>query len=158
MEMVEELDRRAHAFAEENARRMGFDRSGEAGAGAAGGLGYAFMQFFDAERRSGAELLLELLHFDELIRDADLVITGEGKADRQTLMGKLPAVILRHAQRAGVPCHLLAGDVQDTSSLLAAGFACVRSINPPDLPLHEALRADVARQNMEHTSYDMIIA
>lgn len=158
MEMVEELDRRARAFAEENARRMGFDRSGDAGAGAAGGLGYAFMQFFDAERRSGAELLLELLHFDELIRDVDLVITGEGKADRQTLMGKLPAVILRHAQRAGVPCHLLAGDVQDTSSLLAAGFASVRSINPPDLPLHEALCADVARQNMEHTSYDMIIA
>ena len=149
--MVEELDHRAHTYAEENARRMGFDRSCEAGAGAAGGLGYAFMQFFDAERRSGAELLLELIHFDELIRDADFIMTGEGRADRQTLMGKLPAVILHHAQCANIPCHLLAGDVQDEASLLAAGFASVRSINPPDLPLQEALRPEVAQENIRTT-------
>ena len=147
-EMVVELDKRARAFAEENAQRMGFDRSQEAGAGAAGGLGYAFMQFFDAERRSGAELLLEMLHFDELIRDSDLIITGEGRADRQTLMGKLPAVILCHAQQTGIPCHLLAGEVQDEEALLAAGFASVRSINPPNLSLDEAMRPEVARQNL----------
>ena len=151
-EMVTELDKRARAFADENAQRMGFDRSQEAGAGAAGGLGYAFMQFFNAERRSGAELLLEMLHFDELIRDADFIITGEGSADRQTLMGKLPAVILRHARQAGIPCHLLAGQIEDKEALLKAGFASVRSINPPNLPLHEAIRPDVARQNIFHTS------
>lgn len=151
-EMVTELDKRARAFADENAQRMGFDRSQEAGAGAAGGLGFAFMQFFNAERRSGAELLLEMLHFDEQIRDADFIITGEGRADRQTLMGKLPAVILRHARQAGIPCHLLAGQVEDKEALLKAGFASVRSINPPNLPLHEAIRPDMARQNIFHTS------
>ena len=149
--MVQELDHRARIFAEENARQMGFDRSGEAGAGAAGGLGYAFMQFFDAKRRSGAGLLLDLLHFDELIRDADFIITGEGRADRQTLLGKLPTVILRHALRAGVPCHLIAGDVQDRESLLAAGFASVCGITPPNMPLQEALRPEVARQNILQT-------
>ena len=148
-EMVEELDRRAKAFADENARVMEFDRSGEAGAGAAGGLGYAFMQFFGAERRSGAELLLETVHFDELIRDADCVITGEGRADSQTLMGKLPSVILRHAQAQGIPCHLLAGSIADIDALLRAGFASIHCINPPDLPPSEALKPAIARRNIQ---------
>ena len=147
-EMVVELDRRAKAFADENARVMGFDRSGEPGAGAAGGLGYAFMQFFGAEQRSGAELLMEAVHFDELIRDADFIITGEGCADGQTLMGKLPSIVLRHARQAGIPCHLIAGCVDDEAALLAAGFATVRSINPPGLPLSEAMKPEVARRNM----------
>ena len=162
VEMVEELDRRAKAFADENARVMGFDRSGEAGAGAAGGLGYAFMQFFGAERRSGAELLLEAVHFDELIRDADCIITGEGRADSQTLMGKLPSVILRHAQAQGIPCHLLAGSIANLPSLtgegsgerllnalLSSGFASVHCINPPDLPLSEAMKPTIARRNIQ---------
>lgn len=148
-EMIEELDRRAKAFADENARVMEFDRSGEAGAGAAGGLGYAFMQFFGAERRSGAELLLETVHFDELIRDADCVITGEGRADSQTLMGKLPSVILRHAQAQGIPCHLLAGSIADIDALLRAGFASIHCINPPDLPPSEALKPAIARRNIQ---------
>lgn len=147
-EMVLELDRRAQAYAEENARHMGFDRSGEPGAGAAGGLGYAFMQFLGAERCSGGELLLEMLHFDELICDTDLIITGEGRADRQTLMGKLPAIVLRHARQHHIPCHLLAGQLQDTDALLNDGFTSVRSINPPQSSLREALRPEVARQRM----------
>lgn len=152
-DMVLELDRRARAFAQENARRMGFDKSREPGAGAAGGLGYAFMQFFGAERRSGAELLLEQLCFDELVADADLIITGEGHADPQTLMGKLPAIVLRHAHRAGVPCHLLAGAVEDSEALLAAGFSTVHGINPPNMPLHEAMRPEVARHHLALTAY-----
>lgn len=152
-EMVLELDERARAFAEENARRMGLDRSGEPGAGAAGGLGYAFMQFLDAQCRSGAELLLEHLHFDELICDADLVITGEGRADRQTLMGKLPAIILHHAKMQGIPCHLLAGAVQDEAALLAVGFASVRCINPPSMPLHEAMQPETARRHLAESSF-----
>ena len=148
-EMVAELDRRAKAYADENAQTMGFDRSGEAGAGAAGGLGYAFMQFLGAERQSGAELLLEAVHFDDLIRDADYIITGEGSADRQTLMGKLPSVILRHAQSLQVPCHLLAGSIADEDALLSAGFASVHCINPPNTPLSEAMKPEIARQNIK---------
>lgn len=155
-EMVQELDRRAQAYAAENARRMGYDRSGKPGAGAAGGLGYAFMQFLGAEQRSGGELLLEMFHFDELIRDADLVITGEGRADRQTLMGKLPAIVLRHARQHHIPCHLLAGQLQDKDALLNEGFASVRSINPPQSSLRDALQPEVARQRIKEAAAQLL--
>ena len=81
------LDDRARKFAEVSAKHFGYDRSEAPGAGAAGGLGYAFLQYFNAEARPGAELLLEKIEVDVLIQDADLVITGEGHSDRQTLMG-----------------------------------------------------------------------
>ena len=149
--MVRELDARARLFAESNARRMGFDRSQAAGAGAAGGLGYAFMQFFQAECQPGPALLLDGLHFDRLLQDADLIITGEGRADRQTLMGKLPYHILTRARAVGVPCHLIAGDIQDADVLLAAGFAGVHEINPPALPLEEALKPETAKKQIART-------
>ncbi|MBO4793001.1 MAG: glycerate kinase [Deltaproteobacteria bacterium] len=147
-EMVKELDKRAKAFAEESAKRMGFDRSEEKGAGAAGGLGYAFMQYMHAERRSGIDLLLETIHFDNLTQDADLVITGEGAADRQTLMGKLPVGILRHSGKA--PVCLIAGKISDREALLQARFAEAECINPPHLALEEAMRPDVAKQNIRN--------
>lgn len=106
-EMVEELDRRARQFAEESARRMGKDTSSRPGAGAAGGLGYAFLQYLQATTQSGADLLLDLSGFDRLLADTGLVITGEGHADRQTLMGKLPE--RGHATGTGKACSHLAG-------------------------------------------------
>ena len=148
-EMVVELDARARQFAEESAKRMGFDRSGEAGAGAAGGLGYAFMQHLRAERHSGVDLLLDTIHFDELVQDADLVITGEGASDRQTLMGKLPMGILRHSGKT--PVLLIAGRISDHEELLQAGFAEVKCINPPGIPLEEAIRPEVAKENIRET-------
>ena len=112
-EMVEELDRRARQFAEESARRMGKDTSSRPGAGAAGGLGYAFLQYLQATTQSGADLLLDLSGFDRLLADTDLVITGEGHADRQTLMGKLPERVMRRAQAQHVPVWLVAGKASD---------------------------------------------
>jgi glycerate kinase len=156
--MVETLDRRARAFAEENAQQMGFDKSEQPGAGAAGGLGYAFMQFFDAECRSGAELLLERLHFDDLIADADLLLTGEGHADRQTLMGKLPSIVLQHSLRMGIPCHLFAGGIADEAQLLAAGFSGVHQFTPPDMDLREAIRPEVARRNLRKAVGALLIS
>ena len=145
-QMVRLLDDEARQFAADSARRFGYDRSGQKGAGAAGGLGYAFMQYLDAHRKSGIELLLETIGFDALARDADLIITGEGSADSQTLMGKLPMGILRHS--SGVPVCLLAGKVSDRQELLRAGFAYVESINPSGLPLEEAMKKTVAEENI----------
>ena len=82
--MVQMLDDRARKFAEVSAKHFGYDRSAAPGAGAAGGLGYAFLQYFNAEARPGAELLLEKIEVDALILDADLVITGEGHSDRHS--------------------------------------------------------------------------
>lgn len=145
-EMVLRLDERARKFAELSAKHFGFDRSQMLGAGAAGGLGYAFLQYLDAKSVSGIQLLLDTIRFKELVKDADLIITGEGSADRQTLMGKLPVGILKQA--GSVPVYLIAGRISDREELLNAGFARVECINPPDISLEEAMRKEVAQQNI----------
>lgn len=145
-EMVLALDGRAKRFAEVSAKHFGYDCSQKPGAGAAGGLGYAFLQYLHAESKSGIQLLLDTIDFKRLVADADLIITGEGSADRQTLMGKLPMGILE--QSGQVPVWLIAGRISDCQELLDAGFARVECINPPDIPLEEAMRKDVARRNI----------
>ena len=145
-ETVLRLDERARKFAELSAQHFGYDRSQMAGAGAAGGLGYAFLQYLHAKSMSGIQLLLDTIRFKEIVAGADLVITGEGSADRQTLMGKLPIGILE--QSGTVPVCLIAGKISDREALLNAGFARVECINPPDLPLEEAMRKDVAQHNI----------
>ena len=174
-EMVEALDARAKHFAEASAKHLGRDCQNMPGAGAAGGLGYAFLQYMNAECRSGIDLLLDTIHFDDLLQDADLVITGEGSADRQTLMGKLPFGILQRAKHHpltpgltpnpspkgegnfkgeggayGVPVMLIAGRISDEQQLLAAGFSCVACINPPGLPLEIAMQPATAKENIRH--------
>ena len=148
-EMVEELDKRASRFAETSAKQFGYDRSDMEGAGAAGGLGYAFLQYLDAKCKSGIDLLLETIGFRDMAKDADLIITGEGSADRQTLMGKLPMGILQHAEHT--PVALIAGRIKDRVQLLQAGFAYVECINPPGIPLAEAMRKEVAQHNICQT-------
>lgn len=145
---VEELERRVSRFAEESAEKLGRDCSGKPGAGAAGGLGYAFMQYFGAEMRSGAELLLDLAGFERLIAGAGLVITGEGHADAQTLMGKLPLRVLQRASGAGIPVWLVAGRTDGTQALLDAGFSSVEAITPEGTDTDEALRPDTAKRNI----------
>ena len=146
---VLQLDERARKFAEDSARHFGYDRSQEEGAGAAGGLGYAFLQYLDADCKPGIQLLLETIHFDEMVKDADLIITGEGAADRQTLMGKLPMGILQRS--AGVPVCLIAGRIKNQEELLRAGFARVACINPDGITLEEAIRKEVAKRNISDT-------
>lgn len=147
-QMVEELDRRARQFADSSARLMGKDASTQPGAGAAGGLGYAFMQYFNATAQSGADLLLDLTAFDKQLEQADLVITGEGHADRQTLMGKLPERILQRAQKHHVPVWLVAGQTDDAEELIAAGFSRVDKLTPEGMNLQEAIKPETTRQNI----------
>lgn len=147
-EMVRRLDLRARRFAEVSARHFGRDMSSYPGAGAAGGLGYAFLQYLNASVRSGADLLFEFAGLGKLIADSDIVITGEGRADRQTLMGKLPERVLAHARKAGVPVWLLCGSVADEDALHVAGFEKVYAVTPAGTPLDEAIRPDVARRNI----------
>lgn len=148
-EMVRRLDARARRFAEVSARHFGYDRSQQPGAGAAGGLGYAFLQYLDADCQPGIRLLLDALHFRELISDATLIVTGEGSADRQTLMGKLPMGILQ--QSHGIPVALIAGRISDCDRLLRAGFAKVKCINPAGLPQEVAMQKGIACRNIAET-------
>jgi glycerate kinase len=147
-EQVLALDTRAKRFADASAKHLGHDCQNTPGAGAAGGLGYAFLQYMNAECRSGIDLLLDTILFDDLLQGADLVITGEGSADRQTLMGKLPFGILQRAQRHHVPVMLIAGRIGDEQILLDAGFSRVACINPPGLPLEIAMQPATAKENI----------
>ena len=150
-DVVAALDARAKRFAEASARHMGYDCQNEVGAGAAGGLGYAFLQYMKANCRSGIDLLLDAVRFDELLTTAELVITGEGSADRQTLMGKLPFGILQRALALQVPVRLIAGRIADRQALLDAGFARVDCINPPDIALEEAMKPETAKKHIIQT-------
>lgn len=143
------LDERARKFAEVSAKHFGYDRSQSDGAGAAGGLGYAFLQYLNAVCKPGIQLLLETIRFDDIVKDADLIITGEGSADRQTLMGKLPMGILELS--GNVPVYLIAGRISDQAELLKAGFAHVACINPDGIHLEEAMRKEVATRNIGDT-------
>ena len=145
------LDTRAKHFAEASAKHLGHDCQNMPGAGAAGGLGYAFLQYMNAECRSGIDLLLDTIRFDDLLQDADLVITGEGSADRQTLMGKLPFGILQRARKQDVPVMLIAGRIADEQLLLDAGFSHVACINPPGIPLDIAMQPATAKENIRKT-------
>lgn len=148
-EMVLQLDNRARKFADVSAKHFGYDRSEQEGAGAAGGLGYAFLQYMNADCKPGIELLLDTIRFREIVKDANLVITGEGSADRQTLMGKLPMGILKQSDH--VPVCLIAGRISDKQELLDAGFTYVKCINPEGISLEEAMRKEVASQNIIDT-------
>ena len=154
-EMVLALDKRAKKFAEISAKHFSYDRSETAGAGAAGGLGYAFLQYMNAACRPGIQLLLETIGFTEMVHGASLVITGEGSADRQTLMGKLPTGILKESGK--VPVCLIAGRISDRDELLQAGFAYVECINPPGTPLEEAMKKEVAQRNIRQTTQQVCL-
>lgn len=148
------LDNRLRAFARE-AEKAGIAAPGMAnhpGAGAAGGLGYAFLSYLKAELRPGIDIILDIARFDEMIRDADIVITGEGKSDAQTLMGKVPCGVRKRCMKAAVPIWLLSGSIDDSGSMLSSLFNRVHSINEYDSrPLAQLLRPEVAKENIRKT-------
>ena len=146
--MVKQLDAGMRHFSQVVCRVLNIDISGIPGSGAAGGMGGGMIAFLGARLISGADLVLQLSHFEERISDAHLVITGEGRMDEQTLMGKIPGKILHLAQLRHIPVVGLAGKVVDESRLLSAGFSQLVGITPPDMPLHRALMPDVARCNI----------
>lgn len=126
------------------------------GSGAAGGLGGAFVLFLHASLRSGAELLLDYLRFDTLIKDAQLLITGEGRMDAQTLMGKIPYRVMERASRLGIPTIALCGSVSDLTPLNQAGFTSLFSIHPDRLPLKEAMDKELTLSRLMLTAQQII--
>ena len=157
-EMVPLLERRAERFARASALHFGYDRSSLPGAGAAGGLGYAFMQYLNAETRPGADLLLDISGFDDATDGAACVITGEGRADRQTLMGKLPCRVMRRAAAKSIPVWLLAGQVSDHDRLAEAGFTKIITVTPEGTDLRKAMEKSVALDNLRSAIIKAVIS
>lgn len=150
-DQVRLLDAELRQFARETAEQgiASLALANHPGAGAAGGLGYALMAYLGAICCSGIDLVLDLLDFDKRITGADWVITGEGRSDAQTLMGKVPEGVLRRCHAQGIPVWLLSGSIIDPDHALAAAFDRVSSINDGDTrPLSELLLPSVARVNM----------
>jgi glycerate kinase len=117
------LDSALRRYARVLAADLGVDLADTPGAGAAGGLGAGAIAFLGARIRSGIELVLELVGFDREVATADLVVTGEGKLDAQSLRGKAPVGVARAAAAHGVPVVALAGVVEVADrELRAAGF------------------------------------
>lgn len=150
-EQVLWLDEQLRTFAKET-EQAGLatpELANHPGAGAAGGLGYALLAYLNAELNSGIDIVLDLANFDVAIKDADLVITGEGKSDQQTMMGKVPHGVLKRCKKAGVPVWLLSGAIDDRTGELAKNFDLVRSINENDnRPLSVLMQPDVAKKNI----------
>lgn len=131
----------------ENARTFG-SVLGVPGAGAAGGLGAALLAL-GAELRSGVETALDLIGFDERVRDVDLVITGEGNMDEQSAAGKAPVGVARRAKRCGKPVIAVVGGRADNlDAVCEQGIDLVLPICRKPMPLDQALEPREATANL----------
>lgn len=151
-ETVERLEAGMKSFAEVIMTKYGTDLSGIPGSGAAGGLGGALMACLGAELKRGTDIVLDALGFDELIKDADLIITGEGKIDSQSRKGKVISGILERAGRHGIPVIAIAGMVEyESGSLEDMGFAAILPTGPApqnESDLRHAMQPEVASGNI----------
>ncbi len=148
-EDIEVLEARLTGYAQKILEDTGVDVSDMPGAGAAGGLGGAFRAYVDAELKRGVDMVLDQIEFDSIIKGADLVITGEGRSDFQTLKGKTPAGVLARARKQGIKVALMSGGIKDDDLLHEGGFEYIERVTPLDMPLETAMLPDVAAKNIE---------
>ena len=136
---VAQLDAALARFADVLQSHTGQDFRNLPGMGAAGGIGLPMKALFDATFQPGIELVAALSGLDELLDGADLVITGEGRMDRQTLLGKTPAGVARHAKERSIPVIALAGSLgEGYEALYEAGITAAFSIAPGPVSLEDA--------------------
>lgn len=150
-EQVEALDKGLQHYAQVLKKCTAMDVSQLPGAGAAGGMGGGLLPFLHASLQSGIEVILKTLCFEELVQQADLILTGEGKLDSQTGMGKALDGILRVGIRYQVPVIALGGAVESVEALNEMGFTAVLSIQPCPVTLEKAMQPEFAKANIERT-------
>ena len=148
---VEILEERLGGYALTILKETGVDVRDMAGAGAAGGLGGAFRAYLGAELKRGVDLVLDQIDFDSKIQGADLVITGEGCSDYQTLKGKTASGVLERAKRQGIPVALVSGAVRDEQMLRDGGFGIIEAVSPLSMSRAEAMRPEMAKFNICQT-------
>jgi len=139
--MVEQLDRWLQSYGELLSIHYSYDHlADQAGTGAAGGLGAAMLAVLNAQRKRGIQFILEALHADSAFRDADLIITGEGKLDQQTLGGKVIAGVCELAQKYNKPVIAVCGSIQlSMQELKQLGLLAAFSIVHQPCTLQDAL-------------------
>jgi glycerate kinase len=137
-EIIEELDKSLSYFAELIKRDLHKDIKDIPGAGAAGGLGAGLIAFLNAELRPGIEIIIEIVKLEQNIKEADLVITGEGKIDRQTIYGKTPVGVAKIAKKYNVPVVAVAAIIEESSQIFQSyGIDTLIQISEPPIRLSE---------------------
>ncbi|GAB3062530.1 glycerate kinase family protein [Virgibacillus ainsalahensis] len=134
------LDQHLTHFADKVSKVTGMKLYDMPGAGAAGGIGGAFQAFFPGEMKRGIDVVLDFIQLDEKLKDADLVITGEGQVDSQTASGKTPLGVAQAAKKHGVPTIIIAGSVGEGIEVLYDfGVVSVNSMINRPMSLQEAI-------------------
>ena len=128
------------------------------GAGAAGGIAGGLLPFVNARIRSGIDTVLDTLGFDDALDGADLVLTGEGRIDAQSAMGKAISGIVRRAARKNVPVIALAGEVADANALIDAGLTAAFSMQTAVTDLSTAMQKDNTLRNVRLTTSQLLRA
>ena len=153
--MISELEAGMKAYESVIRECYGINLSEVKGSGAAGGLGGCLHTFFNASMKKGSELILEITGFDFLVKDADLVITGEGKIDSQTFMGKIPSEIALRALSHGVETIAVGALVEsDISASHNTVFKDILAIQPrptSEKELSAAMNPETTKENIRRT-------
>jgi glycerate kinase len=153
--MVKYLDSNLRHYAGNLLRDLHINVQDIPGSGAAGGLGAGMVAFAGAKLMSGIRIVLDTVNFDELIKDADLIITGEGRVDSQSMHGKVISGIAEAAERMNVPVIAIAGDIgDDFHAVYRTGISAVFSINRRALPFKLALKR--CRSDLKATVEDIM--
>lgn len=151
--MIMQMDKWLESYASLAKEKYPKANAKQAGTGAAGGLGFAFLTFTNAVLESGIKIVLEETQLEEYIKDADIVVTGEGRLDGQTAMGKAPVGVARLAKKYNIPVVAFAGSVTKEAVAcnqngIDAFFPILRSI----VTLEDAMKPENAKANLADTA------
>ena len=147
--MILQMDKWLNNYAELAAKTFPRANQNQAGTGAAGGLGFAFLTFTNAVLESGIKIVLEETRLEDYVKDADIVITGEGRLDGQTVMGKAPIGVANIAKKYGKPVLAFSGCVtEDARACNGGGIDAYFPILRGVVSLQEAMDHDNAEKNM----------
>jgi glycerate kinase len=140
-ELVKQLDAALACYADVIKKDLGIDLRDVPGAGAAGGLGLGLMVFLKAKMIPGIDVVIEATHLEEAMQGADLVFTGEGRVDFQSVCGKVPTGVALCAKKFGIPVIALAGEMgQDYQLVYGQGVDAVLSIAPGPITLEQSMK------------------
>ena len=153
--LVRELDDQLRRVSDTVLSKLGVDVSEIPGAGAAGGMGGGMVAFFSSTLKMGIDTVLDTVQFDDLLTDADLVITGEGKIDSQSLSGKVVIGVARRAKLKKVPVIAVVGDIGEGAELAyREGVTSILSINRLAIPFEEARKH--SREDLKATADNLM--
>lgn len=154
--MIIELDKGMENIRQLVERKKGIDLNSIPGAGAGGGLAGGFTAFLNAQLKPGIEIVLQAIDFDNHLKDADLIITGEGKLDKQTAMGKAASGILDAACKRSIPVIAIGGTIEDNNTLIKRGFTSLFSTISSPITIEDAMQKENAKKQITQTIEQII--